>query len=205
MPFCIASLTSMNRYNLLLLFFVSLTTHSQVSWVMQEREKEDQWTVQSNEYGNIYTRVNGQVIFGDGLRLTLNGKTDGCENAVLGTSWYIGSDEANLANDLEDTSITLEAFGGEIEAWVMLVMEYGKGEKVAFVNIMRTDTAEMAEFLDVMNQEYDTVEMAIKPTESFRADKIFPSLRNSWSLDGSMEAFERSRQLCKRMVEDTII
>ncbi|MED5534936.1 MAG: hypothetical protein VX690_04495 [Pseudomonadota bacterium] len=171
---------------------------------MQEREKEDQWTVQSNEYGYIYTRVNGQVIFGDGLRLTLNGKTDGCENAVLGTSWYIGPDPSNLANDLEDTSITLEAFGGEIEAWVMLVMEYGKGEKVAFVNIMRTDTAEMAEFLDVMNQEYDTVEMAIKPTKSFRADKIFPSLSNSWSLSGSQEAFGKARELCERMVEDTI-
>jgi hypothetical protein len=195
----------MNRFNLLLLFFVSLTTHSQGSWVMQERERPDSWTISSNEYGYIYARVNGQVIFGDRLRLTLNGKTDGCENAVLGTSWYIGPDEANLASDLEDTSITLEAFGGEIEAWVMLVMEYGKGEKVAFVNIMRTDTAEMAEFLDVMNQEYDTVEMAIKPTRSFRADKIFPSLSNSWSLEGSMEAFERARQLCEMMVEDTLL
>jgi len=172
---------------------------------MQERERPDSWTISSNEYGYIYARVNGQVIFGDRLRLTLNGKTDGCENAVLGTSWYIGPDEANLASDLEDTSITLEAFGGEIEAWVMLVMEYGKGEKVAFVNIMRTDTAEMAEFLDVMNQEYDTVEMAIKPTRSFRADKIFPSLSNSWSLEGSMEAFERARQLCEMMVEDTLL
>ena len=170
---------------------------------MQEREKEDQWTVQSNEYGYIYTRVNGQVISENRLRLTLNGKTDGCENAVLGTSWYIGSDEANLANDLEDTSITLEAFGGEIEAWVMLVTEHGKGEKVAYVNIMRTDTAQMAEFVDVMNQEYETVEMAIKPTKSFRADKIFPSLRNSWSLDGSLEAFGKARELCKRMVEDS--
>ena len=196
----------MNRFNLLpILLLFSITTHSQVSWVMQEREKADQWTVQSNEYGYIYTRVNGQLIYGDGLRLTLNGKKDRCENAVLGTSWYIGLDPSNLANDLEDTSITLEAFGGEIEAWVMLVTEHGKGEKVAYVNIMRTDTAQMAEFLDVMNQEYDTVEMAIKPTESFRADKIFPSLRNSWSLDGSMEAFERSRQLCKRMVEDIFL
>ncbi len=193
----------MNRYNLVLLFFVSLTTHSQVSWVMQERERPDSWTISSNEYGYIYARVNGQVIYGDGLRLTLNGKTDRCENAVLGTSWYIGLDPSNLANDLEDTSITLEAFGGEIEAWVMLVTEHGRGEKVAYVNIMRTDTAQMAEFLDVMNQEYDTVEMAIKPTESFRADKIFPSLRNSWSLDGSLEAFGKARQLCKRMVEDS--
>ena len=172
---------------------------------MQERQRPNSWTIASNESGYVYASVNGQVIFNDGLRLTLNGKKDQCENAVLGTSWYIGLDPSNLANDLEDTSITLEAFGGEIEAWVMLVTEHGKGEKVAYVNIMRTDTAQMAEFLDVMNQEYDTVEMAIKPTESFRADKIFPSLRNSWSLDGSMEAFERSRQLCKRMVEDIFL
>jgi hypothetical protein len=61
----------------------------------------------------------------------------------------------------------------------------------------------MAEFVDVMNQEYETVEMAIKPTQSFRADKIFPSLRNSWSLDGSREAFGKARQLCRRMVEDS--
>ena len=194
----------MNRFNLLLLFFVSLTTHSQGSWVMQERERPDSWTISSNEYGYIYARVNGQVIFGDGLRLTLNGKTDRCENAVLGTSWYIGPDPSNLANDLEDTVITVEAFGGEIEALIALVTEHGKGEKVAWVNIIKTDTADMEDVLGVMNEEFDTVEMTIKPTKSFRADKIFPSLRNSWSLEGSMEAFGRARQLCKRMIEDTI-
>ena len=194
----------MNRFNLLLLFFVSLTTHSQVSWVMQERESPNSWTISSNEYGYFYARVNGQVIFGDGLRLTLNGKTDRCENAVLGTSWYIGPDPSNLANDLEDTVITVEAFGGEIEALIALVTEHGKGEKVAWVNIIKTDTADMEDVLGVMNEEFDTVEMTIKPTKSFRADKIFPSLRNSWSLEGSMEAFGRARQLCKRMIEDTI-
>ena len=191
----------MNRYNLLLLFFVSLTTHSQVSWVMQERQRPDSWTIASNEYGYVYASVNGQVIYNDGLRLTLTGKKDQCENAVLGTSWYIGLDPSNLANGLEDKWITLEAFGGEIAALLVLVIEHGKGEKVAYVNIMRSDTAQMAEFLDVMNHDYDTVEMAIKPTKSFRADQIFPSLRNSWSLDGSMEAFGRARQLCKMMMK----
>jgi hypothetical protein len=195
----------MNRFNLLLLFFVSLTTHSQVSWVMQERESPDSWTISSNEYGYIYARVNGQVIFGDGLRLTLNGKTDRCENAVLGTSWYIGPDPSNLANDLEDTVITVEAFGGEIKALIALVTEHGKGEKVAWVNIIKTDTADMEDVLGVMNEEFDTVEMTIKPTKSFRADKIFPSLSNSWSLEGSMEAFGRARQLCKRMVENILL
>ena len=194
----------MNRYNLLLLFFVSLTTHSQVSWVMQERQRPDSWTIASNEYGYVYASVNGQVIYNAGLRLTLNGKKDQCENAVLGTSWYIGLDPSNLANGLEDKWITLEAFGGEIAALLVLVIEHGKGEKVAYVNIMRSDTAQMAEFLDVMNHDYDTVEMAIKPTKSFRADQIFPSLRNSWSLDGSREAFGKARELCKRMVEDSI-
>ena len=194
----------MNRYNLLLLFFVSLTTHSQVSWVMQERQRPNSWTIASNEYGYVYASVNGQVIYNDGLRLTLNGKKDQCENAVLGTSWYIGLDPSNLANGLEDKWITLEAFGGEIAALLVLVIEHGKGEKVAYVNIMRSDTAQMAEFFDVMNHDYDTVEMAIKPTKSFRADQIFPSLRNSWSLDGSREAFGKARELCKRMVEDSI-
>mgnify|MGYP003308366428 FL=1 len=194
----------MNRYNLLLLFFVSLTTHSQVSWVMQERQRPNSWTIASNESGYVYASVNGQVIYNDGLRLTLNGKKDQCENAVLGTSWYIGLDPSNLANGLEDKWITLEAFGGEISALLVLVIEHGRGEKVAYVNIMRSDTAQMAEFLDVMNHDYDTVEMAIKPTKSFRADQIFPSLRNSWSLDGSREAFGKARELCKRMVEDSI-
>ena len=194
----------MNRYNLLLLFFVSLTTHSQVSWVMQERQRPNSWTIASNESGYVYASVNGQVIYNDGLRLTLNGKKDQCENAVLSTSWYIGLDPSNLANGLEDKWITLEAFGGEIAALLVLVIEHGKGEKVAYVNIMRSDTAQMAEFLDVMNHDYDTVEMAIKPTKSFRADQIFPSLRNSWSLDGSREAFGKARELCKRMVEDSI-
>ena len=195
----------MNRFNLLLLFFVSLTTHSQVSWVMQERQRPNSWTIASNESGYVYASVNGQVIYNDGLRLTLNGKKDQCENAVLGTSWYIGLDPSNLANGLEDKWITLEAFGGEIAALLVLVIEHGKGEKVAYVNIMRSDTAQMAEFLDVMNHDYDTVEMTIKPTKSFRADQIFPSLRNSWSLDGSLEAFGKAQQLCEMMVEDSFL
>ena len=100
--------------------------------------------------------------------------------------------------------IMLEAFGGEIEALLVLVTEHGKDKKTAWVNIIKTDTDEMTEILDLMNQNYDTVEMAIKPTKSFRSDKIFPSLRNSWSLDGSREAFGKARELCKRMVEDSI-
>ena len=52
-----------------------------------------------------------------------------------------------------------------------------------------------------MNQDYDMVEMEIKPTQSFKAYKIFPNLRNSWSLDESMEAFGKARQLCKIMME----
>ena len=192
----------MNRFNLLLLFFVSLTTHSQVSWVMQERERPSSWTISSNEYGYIYARVNGQVNFGDRLRLTLNGKFDRCENALLGTSWHMGPAPSNLSNDLQNTVITLEAFGSEIEALLVRVTEHGKNKKIAWLNIIKTDTAEMTEILDLMNQDYDTVEMTIKPTQSFRADKIFPNLRNSWSLDGSMEAFRKVRQLCERMVED---
>ena len=191
----------MNRFNLLLLFFVSLTTHSQASWVMQERERPDSWTISSNEYGYIYARVNGQVNFGDRLRLTLNGKSDRCENAVLGTSWYIGPDPSNQANNLQNTVIMLEAFGGEIEALLVLVTEHGKDKKTAWVNIIKTEIDEMTEILDLMNQNYDTVEMAIKPSQSFRTDNIFPNLRNSWSLDGSMEAFGRARQLCKIMMK----
>ena len=168
---------------------------------MQERERPDSWTITSNEHGYIYARVNGQVNFGDRLRLTLNGKFDRCENALLGTSWYMGPDPSNLSNDLQNTVITLEAFGSEIEALLVRVTEHGKNKKIAWLNIIKTDTAEMTEILDLMNQDYDTVEMTIKPTQSFRADKIFPNLRNSWSLDGSMEAFGRARQLCKIMME----
>ena len=62
----------------------------------------------------------------------------------------------------------------------------------------------MTEILDLMNQNYDTVEMAIKTSQSFRADNIFPNLRNSWSLDGSREAFGTARELCKRMDEATL-
>ena len=188
----------------ILLATISVSHAQPPAWVMQERERPDSWTITSNEHGYIYARVNGQINFGDRLRLTLNGKSDRCENAVLGTSWYIGPDPSNLANNFQNTVIMLEAFGSEIEALLVLVTEHGKDQKTAWVNIIKTDTDEMTEILDLMNQDYDTVEMAIKPTKSFRADQIFPSLRNSWSLDGSREAFGKARELCKRMVEDTI-
>ena len=118
---------------LLLLAATTSVSHVQASsWIMQERERPDSWTITSNEYGYIYARVNGQVNFGDRLRLTLNGKSDRCENAVLGTSWYIGPDPSNLSNNLQNTVITLKAFGGEIEALLVRVTEHLKNKKIAF-------------------------------------------------------------------------
>jgi PHP family Zn ribbon phosphoesterase len=120
-------------------------------------------------------------------------------------SWYIGSDESNLTDGLEGTVITLEAFGDEVEAKIMLITEHADGEKIAWLNLARTETAEMEELLGFMNEYSNRLEMTIKPTKSFRADQIFPVLNNSWTLEGSMEAFQRAKRLCKRIVEDTII
>ena len=189
-----------------LLVAITSITHAQgPSWVIQETEKNGQWTIESNDILYIYASVNGQVLYGDRLRLTMNGSKDRCRNAVLGMSWYIGSDESNLTDDLEGTVIALEAFGDEVKAKIMFVTEHSDGEKVAWLNIIRTDTAEMEDLLGFMNEHSDRLEMTIKPTNSFRADQIFPVLTNSWTLQGSLEAFGRAKRLCERIVEDTII
>ena len=189
-----------------LLVAITSVTHAQrPSWVIQETEKNGQWTIESNDILYIYASVNGKVLYGDRLRLTMNGSKDRCRNAVLGMSWYIGSDESNLTDDLEGTVIALEAFGDEVKAKIMFVTEHSDGEKVAWLNIIRTDTAEMEDLLGFMNEYSDRLEMTIKPTSSFRADQIFPVLTNSWTLEGSMKAFGRAKRLCERLVEDTFI
>lgn len=66
-----------------------------------------------------------------------------------------------------------------LKCWLVRVTEHGKDKKIAWVNIIKTDTVEMTEILDLMNQDYDMVEIEFKPTQSFKADKIFPNLRNS--------------------------
>ena len=87
----------------------------------------------------------------------------------------------------------------------MVVTEHGNGEKVVWVNLIKTDAAEMKYLLDVMNEEFDMVEMAIKSTKPFEAGKIFPIMNNNWSLQGSIEAFGRSRQPFKRTVKDRFL
>ena len=189
-----------------LLVAITSVSHAQEpSWVIKETQRNGQWTIRSNDILYIYASVNGQVLYGDRLRLTMSGSEDRCRNAVLGMSWYIGSDESNLTDGLEGTVITLEAFGDEVEAKIMLITEHADGEKIAWLNLARTETAEMEELLGFMNEYSNRLDMTIKPTKSFRADQIFPVLNNSWTLEGSMEAFQRAQRLCKRIVEDTII
>ena len=172
-----------------LLVAITSVSHAQEpSWVIKETQRNGQWTIRSNDILYIYASVNGQVLYGDRLRLTMS-----------------GSDESNLTENLEGTVITLEAFGDEVEAKIMLITEHADGEKVAWLNLARKETAEMEELLGFMNEYSNRLEMAIKPTKSFRADQIFPVLNNSWTLDGSIEAFQRAKRLCERIVEDTII
>ena len=193
----------MNRFNLLLLFFVSLTTHSQVSWVMQETQRDDVWTIKGSPRDLTSASVNGQITHKDRLRIFFD-TSDRCEHAWLSTTFYTPYAEPDIRN-LEDVEITLEAFGGEIDAEIETVVQIDSGAHVAWISLLLTDAVEMKHMLEVMNDEYDEIEITILSNSQFKADKYFDIATNRWSLNGSLDAYDRARLLCIRTAEDTLL
>ena len=192
----------MNRYNLLpILLLFSITTHSQISWVMEEERKEDRWTIESDEIF-VISSVNGNNSHGDRLRVFLS-PSDDCEYALLATTFHTTSKAPDLPY-LKDVPVTIELYGGQLGAMIDFVHPL-VGSHVAWVSIWQGQTTDMKEVFTVMNEETDEFEFEVVSTENFQVERYLDLPANRWSLDGSMESLEKAEFLCKRIAADTFL
>ena len=188
----------MNRFNLLLLFFVSLTTHSQDNSSIDEGWKDDVWTISGGD-DTVHASVNGKITDGDRLRIFIR-PSDRCRSAALITTFYTHSKAPDIRR-LRNIPIKIAFLGGEIDATIDYVLPLF-GQHIAWVSLLNTKLSDMKLVFGVMNEEQNEIEMTIKPTKSFRTDNYFDIPTNAWSLEGSMEALERAENLCLRIAEE---
>ena len=94
---------------------------------------------------------------------------------------------------------------GEIDAEIETVVQIDSGAHVAWISLLFADVVEMKHMLEVMNDEYDEIEITILSNSQFKADKYFDIATNRWSLNGSLDAYDRARLLCTRPAEDTLL
>jgi len=187
-----------------LLVAITSVSHAQrTSWVMQETRQINRWTIESNHSDLIYASVNGMISNEDRLRLAFQ-PSDKCKNTALFTSFHTNTQAEDITT-LEGLEIAIEVPNGELPVTISDVRSFGNNNYVAVVGFVYMGTADMRQMMSNMNSGLDELEVTIKPTETFNAEKYFNAPTNRWSLAGSMEAFDRAKQLCERIVEDTII
>jgi hypothetical protein len=63
----------------------------------------------------------------------------------------------------------------------------------------------ISQMLNNMNSGLDELEVTIKPTRNFRAERYFNAPANRWSINGSIDAFDRAKQLCERVLESIFL
>jgi len=67
------------------------------------------------------------------------------------------------------------------------------------------DATNMRLMMNNMKSGLEELEVTIKPTETFNAEKYFNAPTNRWSLAGSIEAFDRAKKLCEWMIQDATV
>ncbi|MED5534937.1 MAG: hypothetical protein VX690_04500 [Pseudomonadota bacterium] len=182
----------------LLLFFVSLTTHSQDNSSIDEGWKDDVWTISGGD-DTVHASVNGKITDGDRLRIFMR-PSDSCRNAALITTFFTHSKNPDIKR-LRNIPIKIAFLGGDIDATIDYVLPLF-GRHIAWVSLLNTKLSDMKLVFGVMNEEQNEIEMTIKPTKSFRTDNYFDIPTNAWSLEGSMEALDRAENLCLRIAEE---
>ena len=188
----------------LLVATISVSHAQRPSWIMQETRQINRWTIESNHSDLIYASVNGMISNEDRLRLAFQ-PSDKCKNTALFTSFHTNT-QAEDITALEGLEIALEVPNGkELPVTISDVRSFGNDNYVAVVGFVYMGAADMRQMMSNMNSGLDELEVTIKPTETFNPEKYFNAPTNRWSLAGSMEAFDRAKQLCERILEDTVI
>ena len=182
----------------LLLFFVSLTTHSQDNSSIDEEWENDVWTISGGE-DTVHASVNGKITDGDRLRIFMR-PSDRCRSAILATTFYTHSKAPDISN-LQNTPITIELYGGDIDATIDYVLPLF-GQHIAWISLFNLPVPAMKEIFEIMNKESDEIQITLKNSDTLEAEKYFDIPSNEWSLEGSMEALDRAENLCLSIAEE---
>ena len=194
LPFLLVAITSVSHA-------LSFT-----SWEINEEWEDDKWTLEATDDQNNYVEisVNGQFIKGDRLSLIMK-PSEGCDNSMMAASFYTRMLDPEFA-DIENQKISIEAFGVEMPAHITHFTEMPHfGAYLGWIQLFFTEVEEMKEMLQLITEEFDAMQITLKPTEDFKVDQHFDRLTNRWSMVGVSEAFDKTVTLCNRISEDIII
>ena len=188
-----------------LLLAITSASHAQrPSWVAEEDWQINRWTVENSTSDLISASVNGMISNDDRLRLAFR-PSEECKNTVLFTSFRTNT-KAEEITTLKGLEIALEVpYDGELPVTISHVIPFGNDNYVALVSFVHMDATNMRLMMNNMKSGLEELEVTIKPTEKFNAEKYFNAPTNRWSLAGSIEAFDRAKKLCEWMIQDATV
>jgi hypothetical protein len=187
-----------------LLLVITSASHAQKSSWVAEEWQINRWTVENSASDLIFASVNGMISNDDRLRLAFR-PSEKCKNTLLFTSFRTKTQAEDITT-LKGIKITLEVpYDGELPVTISHVIPFGNDNYVALVSFVNMDATNMRLMMNNMKSGLEELEVTIKPTETFNAEKYFNAPTNRWSLDGSIEAFDRARKLCEWMIQDAAV
>ena len=165
---------------------------------MDEEWEDDVWTISGGE-DTVHASVNGKITDGDRLRIFMR-PSDRCRSAILATTFYTHSKAPDISS-LQSTPITIELYGGDIDATIDYVLPLF-GQHMAWISLFNLPVPAMKKIFEIMNKESDVIQIILKNSDTLEAEKYFDIPTNAWSLEGSMEALDRAENLCLRIAAD---
>ena len=165
---------------------------------MDEEWEDDVWTISGGE-DTVHASVNGKITDGDRLRIFMR-PSDRCRSVILATTFYTHSKASDISS-LQNTPITVELYGGDIDATIDYVLPLFD-QHMAWISLFNLPVPAMKEIFEIMNKESDVIQIILKNSDTLEAEKYFDIPTNAWSLEGSMEALDRAENLCLRIAAD---
>jgi hypothetical protein len=124
---------------------------------------------------------------------------------VSPTSFHTHTQTEDIIS-LEGREIALEvSHGRELPVTISQIRAFSNDNYVAVINFFYIDAVDMRQMLNNMNSGLDELEVTIKPTRNFRAERYFNAPANRWLINGSIDAFDRAKQLCERVLESIFL
>ena len=159
--------------------------------VVEAERAKDVWTFDGVVNGIASASVNGQIIWGDRLRIRLN--KDFCMEGNLVTSFYTYEDNTNFEQLLNKT-IPIKLLGLDHDAEVVVAMPFLLGHSV-WLDLGWFSLRYLIEEF----KEKAGIRISLVNSEEINISDYFDISENVWSSDGIGEALDKAIQQCKEL------
>ena len=159
--------------------------------VVKTERIKDVWTLDAVVNGNASASVNGQITWGDRLRIRLN--KDFCMEGNLVTSFYTYEDNPNFEQLLNKT-IPIKFLGLDHNAEVVLATPFLMGHSV-WLDLGWFSLRYLIEEF----KEKAGIRISLVNSEEINISDYFDISENVWSSDGIGEALDKAIQQCKEL------